>query len=207
MKKRILTTIQLFKCYLNNFVPLSARAYRLLFNAKMSPNISEIKLLNKSDGQFYSILEIQVQNAFVLFIDGNILPIFSDNNLIKVKIPLKTNQSKIEIKARGLIRSVSKQVSVPQKSNMEFKTITFGRVGQILDKRILINKIKPSIRMMGLFSEDFIKIKTQEPTVITHQLSIKPIDFEQKFTVEEINIINQTTEVESELKKYMIYEK
>tara|TARA_R110000737_G_scaffold336727_1_gene356395 strand:+ start:6922 stop:7455 length:534 start_codon:yes stop_codon:yes gene_type:complete len=177
----------------------------------MAPSITEIKLLNQFDKQFYALIDIQLQYAVFLIIDGNIIPIFSDNNLLNIKIPLKEGQTEIVFKAKGLIWSITKKVAVPQKSTAAFKTMQFGRKGHIIDKRIPFHKIEPSMNL-----EEVAGLKSSEPKKLSCEVEIKlertsiqvlVEDLNIRNSLAEIGIKNTTEEIESELNKHIIYEK
>lgn len=183
------------------------RYFQLFFKSTTTPILIEYRVLNDIKNQFYVELEIKLKYALFIIIDDNIIPVLSDSHQIKARIPLRKDQKEIEIKAKGIFGSITKKLAVPQKNKVEFKTITFGRIGKIVDKKIPGVKIIPSKRMSDIFDSKQLKIRNLEAKSISNGIHPIQMNMKLKRQIEKFEIRNHTSEIELKINKNTIHEK
>lgn len=200
MKKRILFS------YFRNFVPLTKRIIILAFRNKNQPHVA-IEQLDRSrkKDQSYISFEVKLTNVLFLKIDGNIYPVFHDFVSMKITLPIKTNQNKIEIVAIGVFKSKKKSLDSISGSTLRFKSVLFDRVGLIANKKV--NNSSPTIYKLlepkWTISNATI-LDISYPKLVTHLRKKEILNIPKLIKDYRINI--NLEEVESQLKNQVNYE-
>ena len=139
-----------------NFVPMTKRAFFLLFKKKNYPIVT---ILNKTDTkkniQSFIYLELELMNVLFLKINDNVCPIFHDNTSLKITLPIEGLSSEIELIAYGLFKSKKENINSLSSSKLFVKSILFDRLGRIADKKLTIvsptiNEIKKPLNISNL---------------------------------------------------------
>lgn len=115
--------------------PVLKRTWRLLLRShnrasvKLLPTPEISKLITSNVIQ----LNIQSTNSLFVKVEGRYFPILSDHLLIKLKLPIKRNQSVVKIKAIGLftnakinvpIHTIEAQIETPSFPELKDENIT-----------------------------------------------------------------------------------
>lgn len=175
--------------YIRNFVPLTKRIFPLIFKKRKKLEIDiQIKDQDKNfNSNLY--LEINLTYVFFILINNNVYPILHKNCSLNIKLPLKTENQKFNIKAIGLFDSKVFEIIGGKYSKVEINSLVFDRLGKIADKKIV--NIEPKI-------SDSINIKN---TIINSE----PI-FSESIELNNIELkVNYNTDVSIKLDKSDLY--
>ena len=185
--------------FIRNFVPLTKRIFPLIFK-KIKRLEIDIQIIEQ-DKNFNSNLnlEIKLTDVFFILINNNVYPILHKNCSLIIKLPLKTENQKFNIKAIGLFHSEVFEVVGGKFSKFEINSIVFDRLGKIADKKIV--NIEPKI-------SDSINIKNtiinSEP-IISETIEFNNIELKVNYNTD-ISIKLDKSDLYNNLKKQLINE-
>lgn len=190
--------------FFRKFLPLSRRALLLLFQWKTTPSF-ELFHAKKASGKLIdTTVHLKVENGLILQVNGHLLPIYSDDHMITLKVP--NSSSKLVIRLRGLFGSIYREVDV-QRSVVQLPSCNatlngLDSIGKTLSRNPKIREREVKILLQDARLKSFsltlnskfslqginnsLKIKKTEPS-LTNQLSIMDVSHE----VETILTINQ----------------
>ena len=98
------------KVYFRYFIPLSKRLVRLLFRGKRNPSL-KIFNFSTSEENLYRVkteFKLQIENGLFLIVNGNVMPITTDQQSIIMRVPVSKEEQEVEVIVRGLFRAIRK---------------------------------------------------------------------------------------------------
>lgn len=194
---------RLLKIYLRNFIPLTRRLFQLVFRSKRTPVLEIIEFDNGRGSTLYQRtvqIKCRTNNAILLSINGNVVPIVEDGVPMKLNIPVSTNTESIVITLTGLFSSVRKSLPVNAIST-QVNTPRIHSSVLVKESKIRSNiamVLTPNIALKKTESFSIRSYKVKEMNVVAKGMEVRLKEKELIVTTQHI------TELENQLKEQTI---